>query len=759
MGGMFIGSWLLWRVVPLNRSPLKVYAVLELGIAASGLCIPIAAPYLSRIYFDYLGYGPLNLLVRAAIGAVVLTLPTTLMGATLPAVARSIRATKEGMADIGALYSANSFGAVVGTVGAGFYLLKEFDFYTASYVAVALNLAVALLALGVAGVFADDRITTKSESETAAPVENIWPVYFAISLSGFASLGAQIVWTRQLSLLFGATVYTFSVILGVFLVGLGVGSAAGTVIGQRAQNPRTTLGVVQLLLVVCIAYGAYSIQSILPNLRMLDSTSNWVSIYIDHSLRCAIAIFPATFWWGASFPLALAGLQPAKKRAVDLGKWSGRIYAANTLGAIVGALLVSLVLIPYVGTASSQVILAFSSAIAAAVIFSNYGLELNPQEISGKGREERRSPIAVTLAILVFALFASRLIPRLNPNLIAYGYVTELWKPVEWFLQVEEGITSSVAISHSEQVSEREFHVSGKTEASSLPPDMRLQRMLGHFPALFHGAPKSVLVIGFGAGVTAGSFALHPSVKRIVVVEIEPRVVDAAGAHFREENYDLINDPRVQFIFDDARHYIATTREKFDIISTDPIHPWVRGSAALYTKEFLELCRSRLNPNGFVSQWVPLYETDEQAVKSEIRTFFEVFPEGVAWSSDQRRKGYDLAVIGSLEPLRISSRAIAAEFRDNPRLMTSLSTVGFDSAVKILQSYSGGKLELADWLQDGELNLDRNLRLEYLAGKAFTFDSSNLIYQAMISRVKYPENVFDVSSDESRELREFFSNR
>ena len=225
-----------------------------------------------------------------------------------------------------------------------------------------------------------------------------------------------------------------------------------------------------------------------------------------------------------------------------------------------------------------------------------------------------------------------------------------------------------------------QFHVSGKVEASTEPYDMRLQRMLGHMPALFHRNPKSVLVVGFGAGVTAGTFVTHPEVQRIVICEMEPLIPPTATRYFGKENYNVMHDPRVQIVYDDARHYILTTNEKFDIITSDPIHPWVKGSATLYSKEYFELVKRHLNPGGIVTQWVPLYESDTPTVKSEIATFFDVFPNGTVWGNENNG-GYDSVVMGQAEPMKIDLDAMQAQIArpDHRAVGQSLYEVGFQS--------------------------------------------------------------------------------
>ena len=206
---------------------------------------------------------------------------------------------------------------------------------------------------------------------------------------------------------------------------------------------------------------------------------------------------------------------------------------------------------------------------------------------------------------------------------------------------------------------------------------MRLQRMLGHLPALLLPRPRSVLVVGCGAGVTAGSFLAYSQVTNVTICEIEPLIPEKIAPYFTNENYDVVHDPRVKIIIDDARHFVLTSREKFDIITSDPIHPWVKGAATLYTRDYFQLCKEHLNPGGIVTQWVPLYESDLPAVKSEMATFFEVFPNGTIWDNDDTGAGYDTVLLGTVEPLKIDLDQMQARWQRQPAVAQSLKDVGF----------------------------------------------------------------------------------
>jgi len=297
----------------------------------------------------------------------------------------------------------------------------------------------------------------------------------------------------------------------------------------------------------------------------------------------------------------------------------------------------------------------------------------------------------------------------------------------------------------------RNFHVSGKVEASSESQDMRLQRMLGHLPALIHPKPRSVLIVGCGAGVTAGSFVVHPDIEKIVICEIEPLIPRAVAQFFRKENHDVVKNPRVKVVYDDARHYILTTKERFDIITSDPIHPWVKGAATLYTKEYFELVKRHLNQGGLFTQWVPLYESNPGVVKSELATFFDVFPKGTIWSNDRDGEGYDVVLLGQVDNLKIDVDEFQERMRRDHNVSQSLEEVGFKTLVSLLGTYAGQGPDLRPWLQLAEINRDRNLRLQYLAGMGLNLDQAGFIYDDMLGYRRFPDELF-VGSDQRKQM-------
>ncbi|MFM2096731.1 MAG: hypothetical protein RIS70_3855, partial [Planctomycetota bacterium] len=350
------------------------------------------------------------------------------------------------------------------------------------------------------------------------------------------------------------------------------------------------------------------------------------------------------------------------------------------------------------------------------------------------------------------------LVPKTPGELIAHGRYLPRMTGQTTIIYQGEGMNSSVAVGLASDAV-RTFHVSGKVEASSMPHDMRLQRMLGHIPALVHPKPRSVLIVGCGAGVTAGSFVVHPDIERIVICELEPLIPQVVAQYFELENYGVVNDKRVQVVYDDARHYILTTREKFDIITSDPIHPWVKGAATLYTREYFELCKQRLNPGGVISQWVPLYESNMAAVKSELATFFEVFPHGSVWGNDQGGTGYDTVLLGQEDPLLVDVDALLTRLNreDHAKVAKSVQEIGLTTIGELLGTYAASASDLKAWLKDAQINRDRNLRLQYIAGMGSSNYLEAAIYYELLRYRRFPQNVFRGSESLLEDLRKRLS--
>jgi spermidine synthase len=499
-------------------------------------------------------------------------------------------------------------------------------------------------------------------------------------------------------------------------------------------------------------------------------------------VRCLWAVLPAACLWGVSFPLALGAVAG---RGQDAGRLVGGVYAANTVGAIVGALGFSMFLVPYLGTVGAQRILIALSMAAAVLVF----LPLLFQ--APQGGPIRLAPLASgVVALLVSLGVAGWFAWNVHPapwGMVAYGRQFASWTetmapgivpekdvpfgvegPDLYCTYVGEGMNVSVAVTMSKR-GVRSFHGAGKVQASNEPQDMRLQRMLGHLSALLHKKPEKVLVVACGAGVTAGTFVTHPDVQRVVICDIEPLVPTTVTPMFSKENYGVVdgiaqqnphtvNGKEVEVVYDDGRHFIRTTKEKFDIITSDPIDPWVKGCAALNTVEYYQMCKDHLNPGGVVSLWIPLYESNLDTAKSVISTFFKVFPNGILWSNDSNGSGYDAVLFGMVDPIAINVDELQERIErpDHAQVKESLEEVGFgtkktrvaaglhdrEAAVDLLATFAAHASQLDEWSRNAQINWDRNLRLQYLAGMWLNTQMSTEILSSIFAHYRFPENTF-----------------
>jgi spermidine synthase len=805
MGGMCLGSLMLPRWISPKIHPLRVYAFLELGIGLIGILVLFGMPLLAELYTGLYWHG---VFARTLVAAICLMPPTFLMGATLPAVARFVESTPEGVSWMGFFYGGNIAGAVAGCLLAGFFLLRIFDMRSATYVAAVINVLVALLGVMVAGKSLHEPVSI-DQSRTAERIPGRKLVFAAIAFSGLSALGAEVVWTRLLSLLLGGTVYSFSIILAVFLVGLGIGSGAGSLISRACARPRLALGICQMLLAGAIAWAALIITKSLPYWPVnpgiyTTALGPWYLFQLD-LLRVAWMVFPATIFWGASFPLAIAAVASHHQ---DPGRMVGAVYSANTIGAIVGSLAFSLWIIPRFGTQCAERILIVSAALGAILALASFSMRiLTEQDRHGvRFRMSFSGLLLTTVALIIVAMLAGT-VSRVPWVMIAWGRFSATYMaqtepkivdenrrnpagagPSQWYCTyVGEGMNVSVAVTKNSSGS-RFFHGAGKVQASSQPQDMRLQRMLGHLSVLASKDPREVrdiLVVACGAGVTAGSFVPYPDIRRITICDIEPLVPKVVAPMFGRENYHIVdgidkenphfvNGKKVTVVYDDGRHYIRTLPRdaKFDVITSDPIDPWVKGSAALNTVEYYEMCKRHLKPGGVMSLWMPLYESNIESAKSLIATFFKVFPEGILFSNDQHYEGYDAVLLGQATPTPIDVDKLRDMVgrSDYMPVKESLAEVGFgnsefqgegygsDVVIDLLATYAIRASDLRQWTNNAQLNRDRDLRLQYLAGMWFNSYLGTTILQDILSCYRFPQNLFVGSRESIWTLKNALSN-
>lgn len=734
MGGLAAGAALGGRFGQ-RQTPagaLRAYAVLEVAIAGAALLLPFALsalePLLRVVYQDGNG-GWAFAAVRLVTSLILLALPAAAMGATFPIASRwMVRSAASMPGDAGLLYAANTLGAAAGAIAAGFLLLPSLGLLGATLAGVFLNMVAAAGAWHIAR-------TTTAPAEPGHPAEpaghgkggkpaNLargrrpgrvskrpvpvsaradllgrpWLAAAALGITGLASLSLQIVWTRLLASILGPTTYAFSAVVAVFILGIAGGATIGAWLSRRVTRPAMALAFVVAASGALALAAAMGVDSTLLAIGRLVATPGitFESVLTRELMAAAGLLLPMAIAFGAAFPLAVAVASRGDDTAVsDLGL----VYAVNTIGAISGALLTGFVLLPAFGLHDTIRTICAVTAVA--------GLALAAW--SGGGGWRRSLPLALSAAVLVGAWY----VPSWDPRLLssgAYKYAPALRGPdLETALTAgelvyyREGATATVAVR--ELVGTTALSIDGKVDASDAA-DMLTQRLLAHVPLLLHPNPESAAVLGLGSGVTLGSALTH-GLDRATVLEISPEVVDASR-FFDEENHAALDDPRTRLIVGDGRTHLLLSDERYDVIISEPSNPWMAGIASLFSREFFELARTRLNEGGILCQWAHTYDISEGDLRSIVATFLSVFPDGTLWLVGDA----DVLLIGSTAPLtgRLDGMATAWQ---RPGVAEDLAGLGASDPLALLSLFVADGPTLAEWSAGAPIQTDNRGRLEF----------------------------------------------
>ena len=680
IGGMAIGAWWLGPRADRSRSPLRLYGLLELGVAAGALLSPwligASEPLFTDLYRQF-AERPLVLLAgRFALSVVLLAGPAILMGGTIPAVAAAIRAEPRARGSgIGLLYAVNTIGAVAGTLAAGFWLLPA--------IGLAATMRSAAILSGLAGIVAviAGRPAGAAEPEPAAAGDTFGPAaarraIVLFSVSGFLGLIAEVAFARSLVLAFGSTTYAFTTMLAVFLLGIGAGSGVGTLLarapGLQLRRLETTLAATAALFALATMATFW-----LPRLYLELSLALDVSYGGGFWLRVILAgivLLPGALGLGVAFPLAVH----VATNGGATGRQTGRLYAANTLASIAGSSVAAFLLVPAVGPRLAVV----GAALGAAVVAVASARRLVPAALLGVTAVALIPPSDVAFERLHAGVYFNR------EAFITAGRLDEKeWNLVDIPI-VEHGDGATVSVWRWD--GHDTLLVNGKGVAGNtiLADDHHL-RLLGHLPMLVHDDPQRVLVVGLGMGTTFRAVQRHePAVLR--VVEIEKAVVRVAAR---------LGVAPADVVVADARTYLKATEATWDVITSDPIHPWVRGGGDLYSREYFERCRDRLAPGGVFCVWGPVYQMGLDDVKDVVRTFSSVFRTDAYYASG------DLVLIGTVDGDPLPPRPLVGTARD------PVSDAIFEEDLSILRVAGHEALRAA--VGEGPLLTDDALRLEF----------------------------------------------
>jgi spermidine synthase len=643
MGGLALGAWFGGRLADRRSGGalLRLYGAVECGVAASALAVPRllqGSGPLFRVLWQMLGeVAPVYATLRVLLVAVILLVPTSLMGATLPILARFLSTSASDAARAtGGAYALNSLGGVLGTLLAGFWLVPDLGLRATTLLAAALNLAI-----GAASVLLGrGREGGLPPEEEAGPPPPRLPLVIS-ALSGFTALAYEVAWTRSLVLTLGATVTAFTLILAAFILGLALGSALSAWGVPRLTRLPRALGLLELA-VGAIAIVLLPFLGDLP-LRFAPHVGGLRAdppalLRAEFGLAALFVLVPAGLL-GAVFPVAIRMALPSDR---SLGRSVAAVYSWNTAGSIAGTLVATFLSVPVLG-------LSATIRLAATVNFAAAAWLLRPRAL---------------LALPLLATLGAWLLPAWNPQVLASGAFLVGPSNVSaarrksldlgaYLAQDTELVASYwdayglVTVHRHREDGTLSLRVNGKQDASSGTADRIDMMFVGHLPLLHHPRPRRALLIGLGAGVTLSAMQKHP-LDQLDCVELSTAVVQGAR-HFREVTGDLFRDPRTRLTTGDGRNAIAFGREPYDVIVSQPSHLWISGMATLFTRDFFEEASHRLSPDGIFGQWVHARWLSAGNFREVVRTFFEVFPHGSLW---EVFPGSDYVLLGSRDPIR-----------------------------------------------------------------------------------------------------------
>ena len=708
LGGLALGSDWIGRRSGRWEDPILLYGLLELGVAALGALSLASLAGVRALYVHSYPWIGNSSAMRGALrffaAAVILIPPTFLMGGTLPALVHGLGTQGTTLRRrVSRLYWANTFGAVVGALAAGFWLLRVEGVRGSVITAVGLNLLVGFVALRMRQRVAPPEVISKlaKARETMAPRK--------LLVASFAVVGAtatayEIAWTRLLVIMFGSSTYAFTVMLATFLAGIALGSALfelwtkRRMVSIRGFEATQTFTALAGLLFLCLF--PYLPDVVVAVLRAAGNSFR--GLLLAQAIASGISMLPAAILFGFNFPLVIALLAESRTEPGAESAVVGRAYAANTSGAIAGAILAGFWLLPWLGAfrlvaiaASVNLLLAFALGLARKFTWVPLASKL--------------AIITALVAIVASNAFYKRALATFGSALYysrhARGVSLQEMAETNDVLFAADGPNATVAVIQSEDY--LALQINGKVDASNL--DTRTQLLLGHLPAFFHPHPRRVLVIGFGSGMTLAALARYPEIERLDCVEIEPRVIRAAGL-LEKFNGGVLRDPRVHLIVDDARNFLATTRERYDVISSEPSNPWMAGIANLYTSEFYREAAARLAPGGLFVQWAQGYSLDSSDLHMVFRTFASEFPRVTLWRGEVG--DYLLLGTSSTEPLSLDRlRALWSR----PYLQVDFQRLDLERPEGLLAYHELDDAGLRRLVQGALLNTDDLTLLEFRA--------------------------------------------
>ncbi len=719
MAGLASGSAWLGPWSERKDRPIAIYGWIEIGVAATGA---ISLAGLAGVRAAYVAAYPLAagssvvlLAMRFAGAALVLFLPTFLMGGTLPVLVRGLaRSSAELGARLSRLYWINTAGAVAGTFAAGFFLLPTLGLRRTLGIAVALNVLAGTLALRLsrnepAAIPAAPAIAEGNSTRQFAP-QSRW-LLLSFAIVGATAMSYEIGWTRLLSTQLGSSTYAFTLMLGTFLTGMVLGSALFERWSRRHESTSMTFAATQtftaLAALAFLVFFTRLIDVLPPILRATHESFR--GLLLAQFVTSALAMLPTAVAFGFNFPAAALLIVGRQTSSSASGAGTvGRAYAWNTLGAIVGAIAAGFWLLPRLGSFHLLAATAGVNLVLAALL----SLESAPRSAW------KMIACATNLALVLAAAFIGFSNHFYDPAVAAYNTVL-YWDLYDRPLTLREsahlvdivyfadGLNSTISVGRTDDYIS--LRTNGKVDASN--HDATTQLLVGHLGALAR-PPRRVLLIGFGSGMTASALAAYPELKRLDIVEIEPAVIGAAPL-LTQLNRNVLRDPRVHVTLDDARNFLFTTRNRYDLIVSEPSNPWIAGVATLFTTEFYRAVNARLLPGGTFVQWVQAYSLYPEDLRMLMATFLSEFHGATLWHGDAP----DLILMSPSPPASELYTRVQA-LQGNPRVRDDFKQLGMDDPAGLFGFYMLDDADLRTFSAGAKINSDDLTLLEYQAPRS-----------------------------------------
>ena len=700
MGGLALGSLVIGKIADKRQNLLKLVAYLEAGVAIFAVLLPWILDLLTivykMVYQTFPDYVWLLLIIKTIFSFITLLIPTFLMGGTLPALSKLLvkDADQSGL-KVSVLYALNTLGAMTGCFFTGFFLIEHFGVVNTIYITALINSGLAVLFFSLAGF---ERIKIKKasdiESESFLPEESPDDkrlqkiILYSFAIAGFAALSFEVLWTRLLVFKLNTTVYAFSIMLTTFLSGIGIGSILVWITEKwnLIKNHIRVFAILELLI------GIYGLFSILIFSQFETLSAAWMPVFWREQmiqqlvLAGMIMLFP-TILMGMAFPIVC---RIYAKDINKIGTSIGKVYAVNTLGSILGSFITGFLLVQILGTQLSVVIISLLVIMVGSVVIWHS---------SPRKKKTKSNKLILAFTGLIWVIACGFIVSTPSDLLFQYFNIGEklVNQRVE-ILYANEGI-ECVTTVHRYPDGNRVISTGSINVAGTDFTLRTTQKLQAHIPMLLHPSPKKVLQVGFGSGETSHILTTYDT-DEVDIVEISQGVLETSTKFFKDLNFEVVYHPKFSAIIMDGANYIALSDRKYDVIMNDSIWPFYAGNSGLYTKEYFEDGKNRLNDGGIMTSWLPV-ELPEESFRSLLKTFCSVFPHVSLWMAVTHYNKHAL-LVGSLQPLKIDLDVFLDRFRKYAQ--NDLAGVSLKNPLYLLDAFKMDETTLNKLLAGAEIH-------------------------------------------------------